>query len=86
MKRYLNKGLFLAAMLALASGCQQDGERIALADPTIFVANGKYYMTGTSGDDGFTLLESSNLRHWTYSKVDPYILRKGEDTYGERDF
>mgnify|MGYP002512889664 FL=1 len=58
-------------MLALASGCQQDGERIALADPTIFVADGKYYMTGTSGDDGFTLLESSNLRHWTYSKADP---------------
>ena len=86
MKRCLNKGLFLAAMLALASGCQQDGERIALADPTIFVANGKYYMTGTSGDDGFTLLESSNLRHWTYSKADPYILHKGENTYGERDF
>ncbi|MEE0690519.1 MAG: family 43 glycosylhydrolase, partial [Bacteroidaceae bacterium] len=86
MRKNLSKGLFFGAMLALASGCQQDGERIALADPTIFVADGKYYMTGTSGDDGFTLLESSNLRHWTYSKADPYILRKGEDTYGERDF
>lgn len=86
MKHISLSGLFFAAVLALGVGCQQEGERIALADPTIFVANGKYYMTGTSGDDGFTLLESSNLRHWTYSKADPYILRKGEGTYGERDF
>lgn len=86
MKHQLFNILLLSGLLTLNAGCQNDGERIALADPTIIVANGKYYMTGTSGDEGFMLLESSNLRHWTYAKEDPYILKKGEGTYGEHSF
>lgn len=61
---------------------------IFLADPTVFVENGKYYMTGTRGGNpaGFTLLESQDLKHWRYTAPDSMILRKGADTFGNSRF
>lgn len=62
---------------------------ICFADPTVFVENGKYYLTGTrSGSPaGFALLESEDLVHWCYpAGRDSMILRKGEGSFGESGF
>ncbi len=61
---------------------------IFLADPTVFVEHGKYYMTGTRAGSpaGFTLLESDDLHHWRYSRQDSLILRQGNSTFGKRGF
>ena len=44
-----------------------DWKEIMYADPTIFVENGKYYLTGTRNQEpqGFAILESTDLEHWT---------------------
>jgi len=57
---------------------------IPYADPTIFLEDGIYYMTGTSADDGFRMLQSEDLRTWhaVENGHDGYILRKGEGAFG----
>ncbi|MGN1246194.1 MAG: glycoside hydrolase family 43 protein [Muribaculaceae bacterium] len=66
------------------------GEEITFADPTIFVENGKYYLTGTreAGAFGFQLLESTDLANWTACHADTarYMLKKGDNTFGEWGF
>lgn len=84
----------LAALLsALFSGvwcvCAQESQ-IYLADPTVFVENGKYYLTGTmgKGPKGFALWESVDLVHWTSGTDEKYrmILSPGEDVFGTDQF
>ena len=66
------------------------GEEITFADPTIFVENGKYYLTGTGGANtiGFKLLESTDLANWTACNADSphFILKKGDNSFGEWGF
>lgn len=82
--KFLTTALCGCAMM----GCSyfEEGALIDYADPTIIVANGKYYMTGTSSDEGFTMLESANLKYWTPCENPPFILHKGADTYGNFAF
>ena len=58
---------------------------IRVADPTVVVWQGKYYLTGTSGDSskGFTLLESTDMTHWTTAGQ---ALTKGDQTFGTKGF
>lgn len=67
-----------------------DWKEIMSADPTIFVENGKYYLTGTRNQEpqGFAILESSDLEHWKVPDGSSLqlILRKGDRTYGEKGF
>lgn len=82
----------------LPTGCRSASEankeensafaEILFADPTIFVENGKYYLTGTRNIEplGFTLLESDNLKEWETSKSDSLILKCGESVYGNKGF
>ena len=71
----------------------QERPEIFFADPTIYVSNGKYYMTGTRNSEkipGFAILESKNLRVWTVpegAKDSVFmILKKGKKTFGEKGF
>ena len=63
---------------------------ITFADPTIFVENGKYYLTGTRNREpnGFAIFESTDLKEWKTANGDTLqlILRKGDSAYGERGF
>ena len=65
-------------------------KEITYADPTIYVENGKYYLTGTRNQEpqGFAILESTDLEHWTVPDGSSLqlILRKGDRTYGEKGF
>lgn len=83
--------LALGATLMSVSQLQADDwKEISFADPTIFVENGKYYLTGTRNQEplGFSILESTDLEHWTVPNGSSLqlILRKGDRTYGEKGF
>jgi len=60
---------------------------IALADPTIFLDNDKYYLYGTSSDKGFEVYESSDLKNWKgpVGKSNGFALVKGE-SFGSKGF
>lgn len=56
--------LALGATLMSVSQLQADDwKENIFADPTIFVENGKYYLTGTRNQEplGFSILESTDL-------------------------
>ncbi|KOH46273.1 glycoside hydrolase family 43 protein [Sunxiuqinia dokdonensis] len=81
--------LFVAAMQLAA----QEKREIFFADPTIYVENGKYYLTGTKGARdplGFAVLESKDLKTWSSpsgSNDSLYmILNRGDQTFGTGGF
>jgi xylan 1,4-beta-xylosidase len=67
-------------------------KEIFFADPSIYIENGKYYLSGTKHGKpvGFALLESSNLKDWSYpafTKADNgMILTAGNSVFGEKNF
>jgi beta-xylosidase len=64
------------------------------ADPTIYVEDGKYYLTGTGGHThatpGFALLQSVDLKTWTLPAgardSTHMILLRGRQTFGVQGF
>ncbi|HMI05830.1 MAG TPA: glycoside hydrolase family 43 protein [Pedobacter sp.] len=72
--------------LALLSGNFEPGP-IALADPTIFLDNGTYYLYGTSSDRGFEVYQSADLKNWKgpVGKNNGFALSKGE-SFGTKGF
>lgn len=81
--------LFIASVQLAA----QERREIFFADPTIYVSEGKYYLTGTKGSGtppGFSILESTDLKTWTLparaSDSIYMILKKGKQTYGTVGF
>jgi xylan 1,4-beta-xylosidase len=64
------------------------GDTIALADPTIFVDKGVYYLYGTGSRDGFKVYQSTDLKNWSGAvgkSTDGHALLKGE-SYGTKGF
>jgi xylan 1,4-beta-xylosidase len=71
----------------------QEKKEILFADVTIYVEGGKYYLTGTKGGkgpEGFSVLESTDLRNWIIPKGSKeslgMILTKGSHTFGTTGF
>ncbi len=85
----MKKILFLFLTLFSAICYSQDNE-IFFADPTVYVENGKYYMTGTRNIEplGFTMLESTDLKNWKEieTKDSNLILKGGSKTFGTINF
>ena len=98
------KNLMLAIATVLFSACVSTGNKSELAeqqdlffaDPTIFCWDGTYYLYGTAGnigdsilsaDDGFLVYTSTDLEKWEGPKGtnDGFALKKG-DTYGTGKF
>lgn len=81
MKQRLFIGLFLAVT------CQAQAQTIELADPTIFLDNGTYYLSGTNAPDGFLQYKSTDLVKWEKSgkAQEGYSLKKG-DVFGTKGF
>lgn len=88
--------LLLSAVLSLTGTplWAQQSQEIFLADPTIFVENGTYYLTGTGGSGpataGFSVLVSKDLKNWsvpgnTRDSV-AMLLTKGEGSFGTEGF
>ncbi|WP_083257221.1 glycoside hydrolase family 43 protein [Arcticibacter eurypsychrophilus] len=62
-------------------------DTLFLADPTIFSDHGKYYLYGTSSDEGFLVYESTDLTHWKgpAGRNNGFALSKGE-SFGDKGF
>ncbi|MBS1563457.1 MAG: glycoside hydrolase family 43 protein, partial [Bacteroidetes bacterium] len=71
------------AFLSLSGACQVHNEPISLADPTIFLDNGTYYLYGTGNPDGFSVYTSTDLINW--KKQPQNALTRGE-SYGTKGF
>ena len=88
----IQKVIFILAVIcvSITQSWADSWKEIFFADPTIFVENGKYYLTGTRNREpqGFAILESTDLEHWTVPDGTSLqlILRKGDRTYGEKGF
>lgn len=84
--------LLLLAFAALTSCSVKENnesqKEIFFADPTIYVENGRYYLTGTKSREplGFAILESEDLKTWETPGTDSlYMILKAKDTYvGEK--
>lgn len=68
----------------------KQGGEIFFADPTVFVKDGTYYLTGTRRVEplGFQLLKSKDLKVWREAGADTLgmVLRKGQSAFGEKGF
>tara|TARA_R110000765_G_scaffold210297_1_gene315492 strand:+ start:669 stop:1619 length:951 start_codon:yes stop_codon:yes gene_type:complete len=71
---------------------QNTDDQIYLADPTIFLNEGTYYLYGTKGDntiegEGFLVYTSQDLKTWKgpAGKKDGFALKKG-DAFGTKGF
>lgn len=87
--------LFSFTLLLSAFGlAAQDKQEIFFADPTIYVHNGQYYLTGTRGKPGgaagFSILESVDLKSWRTPDgaggEEHMILTQGDQTFGTKGF
>ncbi|HTN19376.1 MAG TPA: glycoside hydrolase family 43 protein [Pelobium sp.] len=81
--------IFLTALQLSA----QDKHEIFFADVTIYIENGKYYLTGSKGNSeplGFAVLESQDLKTWKVPVASKdslgMILTKGDHTFGTKGF
>jgi len=95
-KLYIMKSIvvFYIILFSALFGNAQENRELFYADPTIYVDNGKYYLTGTGGrrggSSGFNVLESEDLKNWTLptgANDSVYmILTQRDHTYGTRGF
>lgn len=71
----------------LAKVSQPQTDTIYLADPTIFLDKGTFYLYGTSSEQGFQVYQSKNLKNWIgpTGKTNGFALAKG-DAYGSKGF
>ncbi|MEA4974595.1 MAG: glycoside hydrolase family 43 protein [Paludibacter sp.] len=79
-------------LLSVFTQQQRTDNEIYFADPTIYVENGKYYLSGTKNSKplGFAMMESTNLKDWSYPAEtkcnEGMILTAGSETYGKQGF
>lgn len=73
----------LLSLLITAAYAQTGKAPIALADPTIFLDKGTYYLYGTGRADGFAVYTSTDLKSWHLQSRN--ALLKG-DSYGTKGF
>lgn len=85
-------------LLSMKSGFSQnemgsDSSAILLADPTIFLSKGTYYLYGTTGDPkmgkdrGFLVYTSNDLKNWEGPNgVDSGLALKKGDAFGDTGF
>ncbi|TDQ06411.1 glycoside hydrolase family 43 protein [Pedobacter metabolipauper] len=61
--------------------------QLLLADPTIFLDKGIYYLYGTSSDSGFLVYQSTDLKNWSgpVGKSNGFALLKGQ-SFGTKGF
>ncbi|WEK35572.1 MAG: glycoside hydrolase family 43 protein [Candidatus Pseudobacter hemicellulosilyticus] len=78
--RTLFKTAIVAACLLSGMGSMAQESSIFLADPTIFLDNGKYYLYGTGSPEGFPVYESTDMKSWkpAAGSTNGLALKKGE--------
>ncbi|WP_416445761.1 glycoside hydrolase family 43 protein [Leeuwenhoekiella sp. A16] len=86
------KNIVLLFFCSVNLFAQNTDDQIYLADPTIFLNEGTYYLYGTKGDntiegEGFLVYTSQDLKTWKgpAGKKDGFALKKG-DAFGTKGF
>src|SRR5690606_28529994 len=88
-------GLIAALLIPEMQLMAQERQELFFVDPTIYVENGTYYLTGTGGSGegaskGFAALESTDLKTWTtptgVQDHQHMILTKGKQAFGTAGF
>jgi xylan 1,4-beta-xylosidase len=85
---FLSLSIFSLGHNVLASQFDKKlNDTLYLADPTIFVDMGVYYLYGTSSDEGFLVYSSKDLKTWAkpVGKNKGFALKKG-DAFGSKGF
>ena len=92
----MKKNLILIIFVIIAlNSCERNEQKINqkeifFADPTIYVENGKYYLTGTKNSEplGFAILESEDLKTWKTPGEDSLcmILKRSDSYAGKNGF
>ncbi|TKC09111.1 glycoside hydrolase family 43 protein [Pedobacter frigoris] len=79
--------IIVIPVIFLAASSLKPSDEILLADPTIFLDKGIYYLYGTGGENGFMVYQSTDLKKWTgpVGHNKGYALSKGE-SYGTKGF
>ncbi|MEH3115405.1 glycoside hydrolase family 43 protein [Pedobacter terrae] len=65
---------------------QQLNDTLYLADPTVFVDKGSYYLYGTSSDQGFLVYVSKDLKTWKRKSENNGFALKTGDAFGSKGF
>jgi beta-xylosidase len=92
--KHWKKFLVLICICLGLNAFSQEKKELFFADPTIYVEDGVYYLTGTGGQrqglPGFALLISNDLKTWTPpaggNDSTGRILTRGDQTFGARGF
>lgn len=87
---YVLSVCYLLIILACSFKSSSFTNEINLADPTIFLHNGTYYLYGTvegSADEGFLVYVSEDMKNWKSPKdvENGFALHK-KDNYGDKGF
>ncbi|GAA4306968.1 glycoside hydrolase family 43 protein [Mucilaginibacter gynuensis] len=89
MNKALNYCLAIISMLCVSinTKAQTAPDTLQMADPTIFLDKGVYYLYGTGSSKGFLVYSSTDLKTWKgpVGKRDGHALIKGE-SYGTEGF
>lgn len=85
-KTIIQATLLVAGLLSGTANLAQQPS-IFLADPTIFADKGKFYLYGTSSNQGFLVYESADLKSWRQPKDSArrLALKRG-DAFGDKGF
>lgn len=84
----LSLGQAFSKGIELKSSIYSLTDTIAVADPTIFLDKGIYYLYGTSSDDGFLVYQSTDLKKWSGpvgKNSGGFALSKGQ-SFGTKGF
>lgn len=65
---------------------KQLNDTLYLADPTVFVDKGTYYLYGTSSDQGFLVYVSKDLKNWKRKSENNGFALKKDDAFGSKGF
>ncbi|WP_341839062.1 glycoside hydrolase family 43 protein [Chitinophaga caseinilytica] len=81
------KTIASAILLMAAIPARSQDTQIFLADPTIFVHRGTYYLYGTGSSEGFLYYTSKDLKTWaqTADSTEQLALKRGE-AFGNKGF
>ena len=77
----------ISLLIVCLPGVALAAEDITLADPTIFLEDGIYYLYGTSSPDGILVYTSTDLEYWDgpAGATDGHALKRG-DAWGTKGF
>ncbi|MFT3932376.1 MAG: glycoside hydrolase family 43 protein [Chitinophagaceae bacterium] len=77
---------FICSVSLAQTNTQPAQTALTLADPTIFLWQGKYYAYGTNSNEGIPAYTSTDLIHWKAIETNNGLALKKGDAFGTKGF